>query len=493
MNRQLKALTRVVFAMFIVLFFAVTMIQFVSADELRANEYNNRTLKNSYKVERGSILVDGDPVAFSTPTNDEYRFERQYDPGALYAPITGYYSRQQGMTGLESAMNEELSGTSGSQFFTRIMRTITGVKPQGSSVETTIDAKAQEAAAAAMEGYEGAVVALEPETGRVLAMVSTPGFDPNQLSSNDDAEIIANYRKLDADEDRPLVNRAIAGDLYHPGSTYKLITAAAAIESGAATPKTAFANPSVLRLPGSTAEMRNWSLEACGPGKTVTLQRALVYSCNIPIAEMAMDLPRDAVPNMAKAFGFEHDLTIPLTVTPSESPVPADEAQVAIASIGQLDVMATPLQMAMVSAGIANGGKVMKPQLVRQVITSDLRVEEEFEPELFSTPISPATANTLAMMMEHVVDDADGTGHLAAIDGVRVAGKTGTAENGFEADGTERPYTLWFTGFAPVQNPKVAVAVVIADGGGAAHENSGSSYDLPTAVGKQVMEAVLKR
>ena len=131
MNRQLKALTRVVFAMFIVLFFAVTMIQFVSADELRANEYNNRTLKNSYKVERGSILVDGDPVAFSTPTNDEYRFERQYDPGALYAPITGYYSRQQGMTGLESAMNEELSGTSGSQFFTRIMRTITGVKPQG--------------------------------------------------------------------------------------------------------------------------------------------------------------------------------------------------------------------------------------------------------------------------------------------------------------------------------------------------------------------------
>ena len=493
MNRQLKSVTRVVFLMFIVLFFAVTMIQFVNADDLRANEYNHRTVKNSYKVERGSILVDGDPIAFSTPTKDEYRFERQYEPGELYAPITCFFSHQQGMTGLENAMNEELSGTSGSQFFTRLMRTITGVEPQGSSVETTISAKAQEAAADAMKGYEGAVVALEPSTGRVLALVSTPGFDPNKLSSNDDAEIIANYGKLNADPDRPLLNRAIAGDLYHPGSTYKLITAAAAIESGAATPKSTFDNPASLQLPQSTHEMKNWSLEPCGPGKTVTLQQAMVYSCNIPIAEMAMSMPRDAVPNMAKAFGFEQELSIPLAVTPSATPVPADDAQVAIASIGQLDVMATPLQMAMVSAGIANDGEVMKPQLVRRIISPDLRVEKEYEPETFSTPISPATASTLTMMMEHVVEDTDGTGHLAAIDGVRVAGKTGTAENGFNEDGTERPYTLWYTGFAPIENPKVALAVVIADGGGSAHENIGSSSDLPTAVGKQVMDAVLER
>lgn len=493
MNKQLKFLTRVVFAMFLVLFFAVTMIQFVNADELRANQYNTRTLKNSYKVERGSILVEGNPIAFSTPTKDEYRFERQYDPGRLYAPVTGYFSRQQGMTGLEEAMNEELSGTSGFQFFTRIMRTITNVDPQGSSVETTISAKAQEASAKAMKGYDGAVVAVEPKTGRVLALYSTPGFDPNKLSSNDDADIIKNYRKLDADPKRPLVNRAIAGDLYHPGSTYKLITAAAAIESGAADPKTTFDNPQALELPQSTKEMKNWSLQPCGPGKKVSLQQALVYSCNIPIAEMAMEMPRDEVPKMAKAFGFEQDLSIPLRVTPSVAPVPLDQAQVAISSIGQLDVRATPLQMAMVSAGIANGGEVMKPQLVRRVISPDLQVEREYDPESFSKPISKKTADTLTMMMEHVVSDADGTGHMAAIDGVRVAGKTGTAENGFEDDGTERPYTLWFTGFAPIEDPQIAIAVVIADGGGAAHHNVGSSYDLPTAVGKQVMEAVLKR
>lgn len=493
MNKQLKFLSRTVFGMFLVLFFAVTMIQFVDADSLRANEYNTRTLKNSYKVERGSILVQGTPVAYSVPSKDEYRFTREYDPGRLYAPITGYYTRQQGMTGLESAMNEELSGTAGSQFFARIQRIVSGNDPQGSSVETTIDAAAQKAAAKAMKGYDGAVAAIEPKTGRILALYSTPGFDPNKLASNDDAEVIKNYRKLDADPRRPLVNRAIAGDLYHPGSTFKLITAAAALETGKYTPKSTFKNPASLTLPQSTHQMRNWTLTACGPGSKVTLQQAIVESCNIPMAEMAMELDRDALPKMAKAFGFEQDLSIPLTVTPSQAPLPVDQAQTALTAIGQLDVRATPLQMAMVSAGIANGGTVMKPQLVRRVISPDLQVEKEYDPETFSTPISKKTADALGMMMEHVVSDANGTGTPAAIDGVRVAGKTGTAENGLDENGAERPYTLWFTGFAPVEDPKIAIAVVIADGGGAAHQNVGTSYELPTAVSKQVMEAVLKR
>ncbi len=491
MNKQLKNLTRTIFGMFLVLFFAVTMIQFVSADELRANELNGRTLKNSYKIERGSILVAGDPIAFSTATNDEYRFIRQYADGMLYAPITGYYSRTQGMTGLEQAMNQDLSGFGSSQFFTRIVRTVTGVKPQGSSVETTIDPAVQLAAAEAMAGYEGAVVALEPATGRILAMVSTPSFDPNLLSSNSDAEIITNYRQLEADPSRPLLNRAIGGDLYAPGSTYKLITAAAAIESRAATPDTTFPNPATLQLPQSTAIMQNASRTTCGSGDTVSLTQALIYSCNIPFAELAINMDRDVVPEMARAFGFDQDLAIPLVVTPSTSPQPMDAAQAALASIGQLDVRSTPLQMAMVSAGIANGGVVMKPSLVDRIITPDLRVEQQFEAEEFSTPISAETAAALTSMMERVVSDTDGTGHLAAIPGVRVAGKTGTAENGVDANGADRPFTLWYTGFAPVENPRVAVAVVIADGGGAAQGFLGSSYDLPTAVGKQVMEAVL--
>lgn len=493
MNRQLKALTRTVFGMFLVLFFAVTMIQFVSADELRANEYNQRTAKNSYRIERGSILVGGDPVAYSTPTADEYRFTRQYPAGALYSAVTGYYSRQQGMTELESVMNQDLSGLANTQFFSRIARTLTGEAPQGSSIETTIDPVLQQAAAEAMAGFEGAAVAIEPATGRVLALVSTPGFDPALLSSNDDAEIIANYRALEADPAQPLVNRAIAGDLYHPGSTYKLLVAAAALESGTATPESEYANPATLQLPQSTAVMQNASRTTCGGDETVSLTQALILSCNIPFAELGMSMDRDAVPDMARAFGFEQEIEIPLIVTPSTAPIPQDQAQVALSSIGQLDVRATPLQMAMVSAGIANDGVVMTPRLVDRVITPDLRTEREYEDEEFSRPISSATAASLTSMMEQVVSDPAGTGYLASIPGVRVAGKTGTAENGMDASGALRPFTLWYTGFAPVDNPQVAVAVVIANGGGEAYEYQGSSYELPTRVGKLMMEAVLNQ
>lgn len=493
MNKQLKFITRTIFAMFIVLFFSVTMIQFVDADDLRANPTNERTRLNLNKIERGSILVDGNAIAYSTPTNDSYRFARQYSAGELYAPITGYYSRTQGMTGLEAAMDDELSGQAGSQFFTRLARTITGEQPQGSAVQTTIDPVVQEAAMEAMEGYEGAVVAVEPATGRILAMVSTPSFDPSLLSLNNDGQIIENYGVLNNAEDRPLINRAIAGDLYHPGSVYKLITTAAAIESGAATPETTFANPVSFTLPGTTTSMQNFTREACGTGSTVSLSEALIQSCNIPFAEMAIGMDRDEVPNMAEAFGFGHELSVPLEVTPSLAPVPGDAAEAAISSIGQLDVRATPLQMAMVSAGIANDGVVMKPYLIDEVIAPDLTVEQTFEPEVFATPISSSTAKTLSTLMEQVVSAPNGSAQVAALDGVRVAGKTGTAENGFDAAGNERPYTLWYTGFAPAQDPQIAIAVVIADGGGAAHDFSGTSYDLPTAVGKYIMEAVLKQ
>ena len=493
MNKQLKALTRTIFAMFLVLFFAVTMIQVVQADELRANELNTRTLKNSYKIERGSILVNGNPVAFSTPTGDEYRFVRQYSDGALYAPITGYFSHTQGMSGLESAMNQDLTGTGGAQFFTRIMNTLNGVAPQGSSVQTTIQAKVQEAAAAAMAelGVEGAVIAIQPKTGRILAMTSTPSFDPNLLSGNNDAEIIANYGQLADSPSKPLNNRAIAGDMYHPGSVYKLIVAAEAIESGKATPSSTFDNPAELKLPGTNSVMQNASRTTCGTGKKATLEQAIVMSCNIPIAELAMSMDNDAVPNMAKAFGFEQEITIPLKVTPSVAPVPEDKAQVALAAIGQLDDRATPLQIAMVSAGIANDGTVMKPQLVDKVITPDLRVEKEYAPEEFAKPISKKTADAVAGMMEKGVSSPEGLAQKSAIDGVRVAGKTGTAENGTNAEGNDLPFTLWYTGFAPVDDPQVAVAVVIENGGGENFNFEGGSFDLPTAVGKRVMEAVL--
>ncbi len=489
MNKQLKGISRVIFGMFIVLFFSVTMIQFVNADELRDHELNKRSIKNSYKVERGSILVGGDPIALSTPTDDTFRFARQYPSGEMYAPVTGYFSRNQGMTGLESALNPELSGLSGSQFFTRLMRTVTGEDPQGNSVETTLNPVAQQAAMDAMAGFKGGAIAIEPNTGKVLAMVSTPSFDPNLLSLNDDAQVIANYAQIVGDPANPLFNRTIAGDLYHPGSTYKLLVAAAAIENGTATPASTFPNPASLALPQSSAVMTNAWNGPCGDGgPDTTLTQAITQSCNIPIAELAMSMDRDAVPKMAKAFGFEQDLSIPLVVTPSVSPKPSDQAQTALSSIGQLDVRATPLQMAMVSAGIANNGTVMTPHLVNRIITPDLRTESEVTPSEFAKPISEATAKAMQGMMEQVIQAPDGSGRVARIDGARMGGKTGTAENG-----VGEPDTLWFTGYAFMGDKQVAVAVALEEGGGEAYGYAGLSSQLPTQVGKKIMEAVLNQ
>jgi peptidoglycan glycosyltransferase len=491
MNRQLKQVTRLIISMFLVLFLALTIIQFFAADDLRADARNQRTMKNSFGIERGPIIVGGEAVALSEPIDSDYKFDRVYPQGTLYAAVTGYFSRYQGATGIEAAMNRELSGETSSMFLERINRIISGQPPQGSAVELTLDPQVQLAATQAMEGINGAVVAIDPKTGKVLAMVSSPSYDPNLLSGNNDAQIIANYNELESNPDQPLINRTIGGDLYPPGSTFKLIDAAAALETGNYTPDSTFDNPATFQLPQSSSVMQNASRKTCGPGEEVSMRQALVLSCNIPFAELAIELNRQTLTQMAKDFGFDQSLSIPLFVTPSQFPVIIDDAQLALASIGQLSVRATPLQMAMVSAAIANDGQMMKPQLVEAVVAPNLSTQTGFASEIFATPISPETAATLNSMMQSVVNDPGGTGARAAIPGVLVAAKTGTAENGTNADGSDKPYTLWFTGFAPADDPKVAIAVVIENGGGPKYNYQATSFDLASLIGKQVMEAVL--
>ena len=491
MNRQLKRVTRLVFAMFFVLFLALTIIQFFAADDLRADARNQRTMKNSFAIERGPILVGGNAIAQSKPTDDEYKFTRVYPEGPLYAAVTGYFSRYQGASGIEAAMNKELSGESSSMFLERINRIVSGQPPQGSAVELTLNPAVQKVATEALAGVNGAIVALDPKTGKVLAMVTSPTYDPNSLSGNNDEQIIATYTELDENPEHPLINRTINGDLYHPGSTFKLIDAAAALETGNYTPDSTFANPATFQLPQSDAVMMNASRTACGPGANVSMRQALVLSCNIPFAELAIELNRQTVTKMAKAFGFEQELDIPLAVTPSQFPLVIDDAQLALASIGQLDVRATPLQIAMVSAAIANNGKIMKPQLVSGVVSPNLSTQSGFASELFATPISEATAQTLNSMMQSVVTDPGGTAARAAIPGVAVAAKTGTAENGKDSAGNDKPFTLWFTGFAPANDPRVAIAVVLENGGGPKYNYQATSYDQASLIGKQVMEAVL--
>nr|WP_208402731.1 penicillin-binding transpeptidase domain-containing protein [Lysinibacter cavernae] len=481
----------VIFVMFLALMTSSTIIQVGAADELRADPRNTRTRYASFDVERGAILVGGQAVAQSVPTDDEFKFTREYPQGPLYSAITGYYTLNQGMTGIESALNAELSGTSNSQFIDKLTRIITGQKPQGDSVELTINPVVQQAAWDALGDMTGAVVAMDPSTGKILALVSKPTFDPNSLTGNDDKQIIETYNSLLNDPTDPLINRAINGG-NHPGSTFKLVTTTSALESGDYTPQSTFPNTGQYQLPQSSSIVRNSWLGTCGPGATTTLATGLMSSCNTPFAQLGVELGSEALADTAESFGFDTELNIPLPVTPGFIPRVQNAPQTALSAIGQQDVMATPLQMAMVSMAIANDGQLMKPQLVDSVVNSDnLATVSEFKPEVFSTPMSAETAEEITQMMISVVSNAAGSATTARIDGVNVAGKTGTAENGTLTDGTDKPYTLWFTGFAPAESPKVVVGVVVENGGGMGLE--GTSEGIAAPIGKKVIEAVLNQ
>lgn len=466
------------------LFVSSTVIQVFEVDNLRVDPRNVRTLYQSYSTERGSILVGSNVIVESVPADDVYRYQRIYHGGGLYAPITGYYTINQGISGLEFARNDELSGRANSQFFDQVLALVTGKDPRGASIKLTVNAAVQQAARDALGEMSGAVVAIEPSTGRILALVSTPSFDPNDLASHDSAAVLENYQALASSLGEPLVNRAIAGDLYHPGSIFKLIVAAAALDSGMMSERSTVDNPAQLRLPQSSSVIHNATGGTCGPGRSVTIATALRLSCNIPFAEIGARLGETQIREYAERFGFGATVEIPMDVTPSFYPNNMDTAQVMLSSFGQFDVKVTPLQMAMVSSAIANGGVLMSPSVVDSILSPDLSAATTFEPVPYSTPIGAGTAAGLREIMVQSV--SDGVASNARIDGVEVAGKTGTAENG-----PGEPYTLWFTGFAPANNPRVAVAVVVEDGGGRGQTATGNSLAAPIA--RAVIQAVLSQ
>jgi peptidoglycan glycosyltransferase len=483
MNAPVRRLSAVVAVLFIALFGSSTFIQFVSANALNDRPGNARTIYKEYSRQRGSIVAGKSVLAESTPTDDIFKYQRRYPHGELYAPLTGYYATVFGSaTGLESVMGPFLSGTSDQLFFPRISDLLTGRKPQGASVELTIDPKVQQVAWDALGNQRGAVVALDPKTGAVLAMVSKPSYDPNKLATHKQTTAQKAYERLLAAANKPLNNRAIAGDLYPPGSTFKLIDTAAALSTGKYHADTQLPAPAVLDLPQSTAVLPNDDRQPCGPNNQVSLADALRISCNTAFGNLGMTLGAKALADQAEKFGFGRPLQIPLPVTPSSFPQTKSQAQVAQASIGQFDVRATPLQMAMVAAGIANRGVVMQPYLVNRIRSSDLDTLQQAQPTEFSTAVTPEVAAEMTTMMEGVVES--GTGTRAQIPGVKVAGKTGTAQTspGAAPD-------AWFTAFAPADDPKVAVAVIVENGGGFGEAASGGAVAAPIA--RQVMEAVI--
>ena len=484
MNKPIRVVSVFCLVLFMALLINATYLMYVRADSLSDDPRNRRIVTATFSRERGAILVGKEAIAKSVPSDDKYKFQRTYSQPFKYAPLTGYFSWY-GQTGVERSQNAVLAGDDSRLFVTRLVDLLSNTDPTGGNVRLTVDAAAQDAAWAGLEALpgdaQGAVVALEPTTGRVLAMASTPTFDPNNFASHDFGDVDDLDKELNADPREPLINRAI-GTTLPPGSTFKLVTAAAAIESGNYDADSMVPGGFRFQLPQSSTTIGNYDDGDCG-GRRITLTQALQVSCNVTFLTLANELGNEAMADQAEAFGFNstslEDLGGQAT---SLYPRDMDPPQTAMSGIGQSSVTATPLQMAMVAAAIANDGDVMRPYVVDEVRAPNLSVLGRTDPQSISKAISSTTAEELTTMLVATVDD--GTAAPAQIPGVQVAGKTGTAQS----TGDRPPYA-WFVSFAPADDPQVAVAVLVQSSDTSPGEIGGGVLGGPIA--KAVMEAVI--
>lgn len=475
MNGPLRKVSIFVAVLMAMLLLNITHFSVFRHDALLEHPLNRRVRDAEFFRDRGAILVGNAPIALSKPTGDtSVPFEREYPDGPTWAPVTGWFTRVHGASGLERHYTSDLAGTASDQSMNRIVDVLTGRRPTGANISTTLHTGAQKAAIKALGESRGAVVALNYETGEVLALVSTPTYDPNELASADTGSAGKRWGELLNAKKEPLKNRAVR-EVYPPGSTFKLITAAAAIENGVQ-PDQELESPPSLRLPNSSHSMGNST--NCGGDKT-TLERALATSCNTAFGKLGLDLGADKMKDMAERFGFNQDQLFDIQAAKSRYPTDADKAQTALSAIGQFDVASSPLQMAQVVAAIANDGKMMQPYIVDTVKTRDLQVLSATKPTEMGKPISEATAKQLQKMMQTVVNE--GTGRAARIDGVTIGGKTGTAQTA-----PDRPPYAWFVGYA--EDPKVAIAVFVEDAGVARDDISGGRLAAP--IFRAVMEAL---
>ncbi|CCG01043.1 peptidoglycan D,D-transpeptidase FtsI family protein [Blastococcus saxobsidens] len=474
MNAPLRRVAISVLVLFTLLIINVNVIQVVRSESLREDDRNTRVLAETYDRERGSIIVAGTEIAMSVPTDGRLTYLRTYPQGPLYAPITGYHSLVYGNRYLERAMNDVLSGEDDRLFVRRIADLFTGRDPAGGDVVLTLDPAVQAAAMAGLDGLTGAVVALDPRTGAILGMASTPTYDPGLVSGHEPEVIRENMELITGQDPDPRVNRGIE-DNFPPGSLFKVIVAAAALADGY-TPETVVPAVDLLTLPQSTTTLANFNGSRCSSTQEQPLIDALTISCNTAFAQLGIDLGEDAVRDMAEAFGLDDEgLEIPLEVVPSTIGDIESDAALAQTSIGQRDVRMTVVQAALVAATVANDGVQMKPYLVDELRAPDLSVLEETDPEVLREPISAEVADQLTEMMVSVVER--GSGRAARLPGTEVAGKTGTAQ---VREGV--PDHNWFMGFAPADDPEIAVAVFVANGGG-------TGGDVSAPIAREVMAA----
>ncbi|MFH8799928.1 peptidoglycan D,D-transpeptidase FtsI family protein [Streptomyces sp. NPDC017936] len=458
-------------------------VQFVRSSSYDDNPANRRASIVRYGQPRGDILIGGERVTGSRDTGEQLRYERSYADGPLYAAVTGFASQVYGTTLLEHTEDGVLSGTDPLLAPFPLWTDVTRALPAGGDVVTTLDAGAQRAAYQGLAGRKGAVAAVEPSTGRILALFSAPSYDPAVLSGNGPAAKEA-WARLNADPDRPMLNRAVR-QTYPPGSTFKVVTAAAALDAGViGSLDTPTDSPDPYTLPGTRTHLANAS-DGC---EDATLRDAFMWSCNTVFAKLGVDVGLRDMAATAEAFGFNAtDLRVPFSVAPSTFDTSLDRAQLALSSIGQYNTRATPLQMAMVAAAVANGGQVRPPYLVERTTRRGGTTLAAAGPRPARQAMYPSTARRLRQLMTDVV--RRGTGGNAAIPGATVGGKTGTAQHGIGNAGT--PYA-WFVSWAQGDRdpePKVAVAVVVEDSAANRRDITGGGLAAPIA--RAVMEAVL--
>ncbi|BBX41042.1 D,D-transpeptidase PbpA [Mycobacterium simiae] len=489
MNASLRRISVTVMALIVLLLLNATMTQVFAADGLRADPRNQRVLLDEYSRQRGQIIAGGQLLAYSVATDSHFRFLRVYPNPAVYAPVTGFYSLRYSSSGLERAEDSLLNGSDVRLFGRRLADFFTGRDPRGGNVDTTINPRVQQAGWDAMQQgcggppCKGAVVALEPSTGKILAMVSSPSYDPNLLASHDPEVQAQAWQRLRDDPDDPLVNRAIS-ETYPPGSTFKVITTAAALQSGATENEQLTAAPTIP-LPNSTATLENYGGTPCGDQPTVTLSQAFAKSCNTAFVQLGIRTGAEALRSMARSFGLDSTPSvIPLQVSESTVGIIADGAALGMSSIGQKDVALTPLQNAEIAATIANNGVTMQPYLVESLKGPDLANITTTAPYQQRRAVTPQIAAKLTELMVGAEKDAQQKG---AIPGVQIASKTGTAEHGTDPRNT--PPHAWYIAFAPAEAPRVAVAVLVENG---ADRLSATGGALAAPIGRAVIQAALQ-
>ncbi len=485
MNVGIRRVGIAVSALLLILVGQLTYLQVVDARNLARDPRNPRERLRDERAPRGKIIsADGKVLARSIPSNDTYERQRIYPFGALTAQTVGYQSLVVGTSGLERTYNDVLTGRGRATIDLRdVADFLRGTKRVG-NVQTSLRVDAQLVAQQALGDQKGSVVVLEPATGNVVALYSNPTYDPTPLASHNRGEVQAYFDVLTNDPANPALPRAYR-EIYPPGSTFKVVTATSALESGVATVDTVFPTLRELTVPQSDRTIGNFGRSSCGG----TLVEVFVRSCNTAFAQMGLDLGNTFPPLMGQ-FGIA--ATPPLDVdpgaVPSQGPAPntfdQNKPRFALAGIGQGDVFTTPLQMAMVAGAIANNGTVMEPHLATTVTDDEGKVLATINPKVWKSATTPEVAATVRDMMVQVVNSPNGTGTAGAIPGVTVAGKTGTAQTTDDQD----PHA-WFVAFAPAEAPRFAVAVLVENGGNAGSEATGGRVAAPIA--RQMLEFLL--